>query len=65
MFQGIPDKFCLCGIRAAMLAGGQHPVSVGNRLKRHNPGGKPLPSGYITESGRDGLLPPQIKVLQP
>lgn len=62
MFQGIPDK-CR-GIRVVLLAGRRHFVSAGNRPKRHSHGGVTT-SGYITEPIRDGLLPPQIKVLQP
>lgn len=39
-----------------MLAGRQHFVSVGNRLKRHCLGGKSLLSGYITDSSRNRLV---------
>lgn len=63
-FRSTPDKFCLCGITTAMLAGGQYPVSAGNHLKRHNPGGGQPPPGYITERYRIWILLPQFPLLR-
>ena len=60
-FREYPDKHR--GITTARLAGRQHFVLVGNRPKRHNPGGWDPLRGTITKPSRDGVLLPAKPLL--